>query len=147
MPTMGVSGVNASLEYCATAGGTYVVLASVKDFKPSGFEKKHIEVKALRIPSAWVQSLAGFKDGGTVDFNLEHLGSEAAILFGTIFSSNANYFYKFLLDDIGAGSTPTTIAFEATMTKCQLLSVDEEGKVGNSVSLKISGIPTFAVNA
>ena len=142
---MGESGVNAGLAYSTTEGGSYTVIASVKDFDIGGFEMKTLEVKALRITNGWVEKLKGFKDGGKVTFQLEHDDAELATL-QTRFKAGTKFWYRFMLDNLGA-TNGSMVKFNAIVCKFTPLKTDEDGKVTNSLELDISGEPTFSISA
>jgi len=117
-------------------GTTYTTIGEVYDVKPPHVSMSHVEATHYTSPAFYKEYLAGWLDGGEIEFALNYVTASYATLKTDIDARTA-YHFKVTLPD-----THTWIA-TGFLTDFST-DVPNQGKVDAKVKIKVTGQPAYA---
>lgn len=140
-----VSSQGATLKRGDGAGSeTFTLVAKIQNITGPAITAPQIDVTTL--DSTGREYIAGLSDGGEVSFdflwdaaNAQQQGVRTDLDSGVVRN------FKLVINDPGAGLIKTTISFAAVVTAFGPFNFAVDTPVSVSVTLKISGDPTFVL--
>jgi len=132
-----VAGVGTQFRRWNSSTGTWVKIAKVNSITGPGMTRDVIDVTSLDSVGGYREFIAGFRDAGTITFNMTFSRDEYETMKSD-FESDAKQNYEIVLPD----SDTTTLEFEGLVTEIPL-TISPDDKITVDVTIKISGSVTL----
>lgn len=116
---------------------TFTAIAEVLSINGPGMDKQEIDVTNLDSTGGWREYITGFKDGGTVELEMNFTYASYDLLFGD-FEDDESHNYQIVLSD----STASTFAFAGLVKACPI-SVTADQQITANVTIKLTGPVTL----
>lgn len=124
----------------ANSPTAYTLLGEVTNVTPPALARDAIDASHEQSPNAWREFIGGMKDGGEVSLELNFVpGSASTARLIAAFEQQAAISCKIVFPD----SPATTWTFDTIITEFAP-EAPLDDKMAASVTLKVSGQPTFA---
>jgi predicted secreted protein len=139
MPSNAISGVGASFKRSDMASSpAFTSIAEVNNITGPSMSRDTIDVTSLDSTGGYREFIGGFRDGGTIQFNM-NFSLAGYNDMKDDFESDSLRDYQIVLPDSGA----TTFDFSGLVTELPL-DVPMDDKITCAVTIKISGPVTLS---
>jgi predicted secreted protein len=139
MPSQAISGVGTKFKRSdGTSSPTFVDIAEVNSITGPSMTRETIDVTSLDSTGGYREFIAGFRDGGTVELNM-NFTRDGYIVMKNDFESDVLQDYQIALPDTGG----TTFDFKGLVTDLPL-DIPTDDKITVTVTIKVSGPVTVA---
>jgi len=139
--TLAISGLGT--KFRRWNGSDWADLAEINNISGPSMTREFIDVTSLDSTGGYREFIAGFRDGGTINFAM-NFTYNAYLLMKTDFEDNTAQNYEVVLPDKDAAGDPVSSSFEFEGLVTELpLEIPTDDKVTCNVTIKINGFVTF----